>query len=189
MKILKLTTNIRLVFFLSVLMITSCSQPNQKEIKEINVWEQKLDTVEIILNGIDTTIISNNLATMHGYLKTISEEFEQSLNKETGFLMNDYQLIQKEARKFQVAHKKAKEELKYTRDQLEDLQGALKTGSIEDETEITQYMGDERNAVEQLSKFAVDLNNWFHGTNTKFDNIQPKVKSFVDSLASVRANQ
>ena len=189
MKILKLSTNIKLFFFWSVLIITSCAQPHKKEIKEINLWGKKLDTVEVILNGIDTTIISNNLTTMHDYLKTISEEFEQSLNKETGFLMNDYQLIQKEARKFQVAHKKAQEELKYTRDQLEDLRGALKTGSIEDEAEIIQYMSDERNAVEQLSKFAVDLNNWFHSTNTKFDNIQPKVKSFVDSLASVRANQ
>ncbi len=176
------------IYILSIcIFLLSCSH-HEEELAEINKWENTVDSVEKIFYNIDTVIVDGNLNTMQQYINTITNQFADDLTKETSMLLSDYKQVEKTVRRFNRAYEKGKTEITYTKKQLKSLKAALKSGSIKSEEKVTQYMNEEREAVNQLKDFSGDIQRWVNSSNEQFHKIHPVLKQFVDSLAEKKAN-
>ena len=161
---------------------TSCQNEKVSEqLTKVDHLMNRLDSIESTLTKTDTIAAKANIKTVGELLGYIQKNYHDTMTKQTGFLMSDFHGSRKSFKRLLENYHKEYKELKYTRNQLDDLRKDV-TNEILNDTTFNSYFIAEKNAVDRLYESVQNLSVWEASSKKYFQQRYLPVRELVEKM-------
>lgn len=175
----------RYIYFFTFLIFfcwTSCQDEKVSgRLTKVDYLLNRVDSVESTLTQTDTVAANANIKTVGELLGYIQKNYHDTMTKQTGFLMSDFHGSRKSFKRLLENYHKEYKELKYTRNQLNDLRSDI-TNQILNDTTFNRYYSAEKNAVDRLYESVQNLSVWEASCKKHFNQRYLPVRELVEKL-------
>ena len=170
-------------FFLGVVLVAlGCSKPWEKEITEITSWQAKLDSAEIVLNSIDSLAIAQAYSRYESNVRIFKKMYKaEQVDTTLSRALAGYKGIRSVGKNLRLDMIKIREELAFTRKNLEALKEKMERDELAEDT-AKAYFEDERAAVGKLIQQIEFLHKGSKAALDLFYMFDPYVSARADSL-------
>lgn len=177
--------HIGIYLFLIVISLSACNQQVKNErLARIDSLQRYLPAVQSVLNEIDSARLQVGLNQIQQRQDWIFENVQDTFTKGPGMIISDYIRMEKYLGQSLMRFNEVKNELKYTRSQLNDLRTDVEEASLSEE-EFNGYFNTEAEAVAELNDAAGDLATKYESIITKFNKLDKASAQVVDSIKAV----
>jgi len=167
---------------ITAVVLAACSPGyNKEQMAKADSLLGHLDNVTTKLESMDTVIVDKYYRTANEALKFIQDNYTDTMEKEAGFLLSDYQVTRKSLRRLRETYIEEVDMLEYSRKQLSDLKTDIKNNLLTEE-HFNEYFNAESEAVSRLIESIENMSSWHQSTIKKFEERNPKVQKIVEEL-------
>lgn len=187
-----------LLIYLLLAGITACSSETKygKQISYLNGLMTTLDSIEQVLNDIDTAKVYYLAATVKpdleyiqgAYRGIVNGEVVDTIDIETAIVLERYYQIKKGINGFNDNYRTIQDNIIYSRDQIWRLTENLKINKWDEETS-QEYVDDETVVVNSIRMELTSVIEGVEFACIRFDTIKPLIDSIITEINARPVNQ
>ncbi len=174
------------ILFFSISLF-SCGTRNAQFVSQVEELEETIQKAQQSIVTIDTSKIGNALRISTGNLKFIQENFKDTMDKETAFLMSDYSASRKSLKRLLENYSDVIRELSYSQSQLANLKLDVENNVME-EQKFNDYYSSESKSVEKLDEYAKNIVEWYASALRMYEEKNSAVEKIVGQLNAKLTN-
>jgi len=154
MKELNMHLNKSLVLSIYFFLVSCGPHPFHSELNEIDRLNTQLDSLETVFNSIDLErAVASNVKVEQdaNALKMYVNNYPEAFDKKIGVLIDELGFAKKAFSRIEKNHGNLKEEINYSKKQLQDLKADLNNNNLSAE-KGKEYLQKEKKAIDELRK-------------------------------------
>jgi hypothetical protein len=149
--------NFLTIVIICVFGITSCTNPNQKEIAEVDALFEIINDAEKSLLSIDTALVFGAKRQMDMDIAEVSE-INDTITREEAFRLDDIFRSKKGFKRITSNYPGFLHEIEFTKNQLNNLKQDLENGLIKKEDYKTHFSNEEEYILMLTGKISKTIN-------------------------------
>lgn len=162
---------------LILLNLASCKNNNSEQLTQIDSLQTELANVAKIVANINEEKNNELEFVVDSNIKYFSKNFKDSLQKEDGLMFQNYKVISKEIKRFNIIKKELKSNIDLSINQLEKLKKDYTSGSI-NQKQFEEYFAREKQESEKLINVVKEREKTLAFEYKTYDSLNPLVIEF-----------
>ena len=168
----------RLASIFILIALASCSSV-EEELKQTEALQSKLSQADEVFQKWDFEQMMTRKRQIEERIDSVSSYYKNNgliMDMKVGLIMGDFKNSGK-------AYNKVKEELGYSKSQLENMATDLKAGTMEKET-VKGYLTEEKEAVDAIYAQVFKMDTIFTRSDKGYSKFAPKVDSLMATFSA-----
>ena len=175
----------RLASIFILIALASCSSV-EEELKQTEALQTKLSQADEVFQKWDFEQMKSRKKQIDERIDSVSSYYKNNglvMDMKVGLIMADFKNSGKAFKRITADYNKVKEELSFSKSQLENMATDLKAGTMEKEA-MKGYLIEEKEAVDAIYAQVVKLDTIFMRSDKVYSKYAPKVDSLMATFSS-----
>jgi hypothetical protein len=172
-------------FVIPCVLLLACEQTHYPdEIRRLDSLRVELDSAELLHRRIDTTGFAEagrKFTENLGFIQQTYTDGNDTIPRDVALLMADYRDLKKPSQGFLTSYERAREELRFSKDQIRDLKHDLENNLL-DSGLVEEMVNEELQAVSELTAAIEQLKVSSEYTREKRKALEPRIDSLITAL-------
>ena len=173
----------------AISLLIACG-PNipQEKMDELSALDQKLDSVILLVETVDSARAVNAVGTFEKNIEIIQYDLKDTFPRETAFFVDSYYRLKKALRNFARDYNMLSNELVIAEQQLKDLRTDAENGLIEVE-QFNDYLVLETENINELKAVSESIIPPMQKALPIFEEKNPRIDSIIQAYKAKQMNQ
>ncbi len=175
----------RLASIFILIALASCSSV-EEELKQTEALQTKLSQADEVFQKWDFDQMMTRKKQIEERIDSVSSYYKNNglvMDMKVGLIMGDFKNSGKAFKRITADYNKVKEELSYSKSQLENMVTDLKAGTMEKET-VKGYLTEEKDAVDAIYAQVFKMDTIFTRSDKGYSKFAPKVDSLMATFST-----
>jgi hypothetical protein len=173
----------------AITLLIACG-PNipQEKMDELSALDQRLDSVILLVESVDSARAVNAVGTFEKNLKIIQYELKDTFPRETAFFVDSYYRLKKALRNFAKDYNTLSSEIVISKRQLANLRNDAENGLVE-EQQFNDYLVLEKENIDKLEEVSESIIIPMQKALPLFEEKNPRIDSLIQAYKAKQMNQ